>query len=208
MAIPTGSGEAPTAVSGSDADALNDAQGRAALARYRRRAIRLGATGIVSGLVGLALVALSPLSLPASDATGAGDRVVSYAFSFVVVMAVGGSLSLYRSRRMARLMRTSPWVSRPYRVSVDSFGNRRTAVVLVANGSAPEAVLVVSAFVWRVGELEEYDGKEILVAGDPSKVVVLRLPDSDSLFLARRPIIGWWRNRLRTAAMTKRSSRG
>ncbi len=156
----------------------------------------------------LTLASLTPFNLPSNDAADTGDRVIVQAIVFVAGMALIGSLSFYRSRHMMKLMRTSPWVRRHFHVNIRGFGGGRPALVLLENAAAPEAVFVVSALVWRVGELEEHDGKEILVAGNPSKVVVLRLPDSDSLFLARRPIIGWWRNRLRVAVMTKRSSLG
>lgn len=187
---------------------LSDARTRAALSRYRRRAMLLGGAGIVVSLGVLTLVALTPLSFPAGDATSAGDRAVAYVLGFVAVTTLAGLLSWHRAGRMTRLLRTNPWVSRRFCVSLDPLGNRRPALVLLEDAGTCEAVLVVSALRWRVGELRKRDGDEILAAGNPSKVVVLKLPDSDALFLARRPVVTWWRNKMRAAVMRDDASSG
>jgi hypothetical protein len=83
-------------------------------------------------------------------------------------------------------------------------GNHRPSLVLLAEEGHPEAVLLVSALRCRVGELEEHNGGEILVAGNPLERVILRLPESEVLLVARRPRIPWWREKMRAWAMDER----
>lgn len=181
--------------------ASEDALTRRALHRYRRRASRLVLIGSTALALLVGAAALTPLKLPRAGSTGVGDRAIVYVVAFVLVVVIAGLLSWRRASRIEGILHAAPWIERRYRVSVDPLGNRRPALVLLGGEASPEAVLVVSALRWRVGILQDRNGGEILVAGDPSRRVVLRLPDSDLLFFARRPLMRWWRRKMRTWAL-------
>jgi hypothetical protein len=166
--------------------------------------IATAAALLSGGLVGTLFLALR---LPSSEGGGADDRVATYAVAFVAVVGLAGVLALRRSSRIEAVLTSRPWVKRRYRISIDPHGNRRPSLVLLSDEVADEAVFLVSAMRWRVGELGEHDGEVLLTAGDPEKWLVVKPVESDSLFVARRPRMRWWRNRMRSAAMTRPEAR-
>jgi hypothetical protein len=151
-----------------------------------------------------AVFATTPLTFPAAESLDITDRVITYLVGGIGAAGLIGLLSLGRSIRIEALLSTSPWRKRRYRVYVDRMGNHRPSLVLLAEEGRPEAVLLVSALRWRVGEMEERNGGDILVAGNPLERVILRLPKSEVLLVARRPRIPWWREKMRTWAMDER----
>lgn len=180
--------------------ALDDQVTRRSMDRYRRRSLAMAVLCFGALALSAGIVAATPLTYPAADSYDL-DRVVGYVHGALVALGLIGLLSLARSFRIQALLSTSPWTERRYRAYVDPWGLDRPSLVLLPDRVHAEAVLVVSALRWRVGRLEENSGGEILVAGDPFKRVVLRLPESEGLLVARRPWMDWSRNRMRTLTL-------
>ena len=187
-------------MSNSGIAALDDEVTRRSMDRYRRRSLAMAVLCFGALALSAWIVAATPLTYPAADSYDL-DRVVGSVHGALVALGLIGLLSLARSFRIQALLSTSPWTERRYRAYVDPWGLDRPSLVLLPDRVHPEAVLVVSALRWRVGRLEENSGGEIFVAGDPFKRVVLRLPESEGLLVARRPWMDWSRNRMRTLTL-------
>lgn len=187
-------------MSNSGIAALDDQVTRRSMDRYRRRSLAMAVLCFGALALSAGIVAATPLTYPAADSYDL-DRVVGYVHGALVALGLIGLLSLARSIRIQAVLSTSPWAKRRYRVYVDPMGNHRPSLVLLPDADHAEAVLLVSALRWRVGELQENSGGDILVAGNPFKRVVLQLPGSDVLLVARRPWMDWSRNRMRTLTL-------
>jgi hypothetical protein len=126
----------------------------------------------------IAVFVAAPVTFPAAESLDIADRVITYLVRGIGAAGLIGLVSLGRATRIEALLSTTSWTERRDRVYVDPMGNHRPSVVLLAEEGHPEAVLLVSALRWRVGELEEHNGGEILVAGNPLERVILRLPET------------------------------
>jgi hypothetical protein len=117
------------------------------------------------------------------------------------LMGVGlGAVGLVRTVRVQRLVARSGWRQRRARFRVVGGGNGQPGLVLLPGGDEPEAVLSVSTTVFRWGALEGHDS--LWLTGDPlSRFAAVATPSRDVVIVVKRPILGWWRRRVRRIAL-------
>ena len=114
------------------------------------------------------------------------------AFSFGVV-------GLVRSVRVGRLVSKGGWRRRRAVFNVRGAGNGQPALLLTDDGAEPEAVLSVATtvFRWRVLAGVEW----LWVAGNPrSRFAAIATQDGEHVIMVKRPLLRWWRERLRRIA--------
>jgi hypothetical protein len=98
--------------------------------------------------------------------------------------------------RVRRLAARTGWRKRKAAFNVVGAGNGQPALLLVGEGDDPEAVLGVATTVNRWGALNGIDW--LWVAGNPlSRFAAVATPDGRRVIVVKRPILPWWRERLR-----------
>jgi hypothetical protein len=158
----------------------------AGLREYRRRAATAAVAGVVALPVGGSLI---------ERAGPVGGAVAVFgAMGFVF-----GAVGLVRVARVRRLASSSGWRKRKAMFNVVGGGNGHPALLLTGEGDEAEAILAVATTVFRWGAL---DGVEWLwVTGNPlSRFAAVATPDGSHVVVVKRPILPWWRNRLRRIA--------
>ena len=158
----------------------------AGLLEYRRRAARAALVGLGSILVGSALI----------------SRIGEFAGAVAVWGAMGlvvGVVGLVRVARIRRLSTSAGWRRRSAMFKVVGGGNGQPALILTGDGVEPEAVLGVATTVLRWNALGGTDW--LWVTGNPlSRFAAVATPDGAHVIVVKRPILRWWRNRLRRIA--------
>jgi hypothetical protein len=163
---------------------MNDAE--AGLREYRKRAARALIGGVAAFFIGGALI-------PVVGGIG-GVIGVFGAMGFTF-----GGVGLVRVVRVRRISRVSGWRQRKAQFRVVGGGNGQPGLLLEADESEPEAVLGVATTVFRWNALA---GKKTLwVTGDPlTRFAAVATPDFAHVIVVKRPLLPWWRRRLRRIA--------
>jgi hypothetical protein len=118
------------------------------------------------------------------------------------VMAMGvGVVGVIRTIRIRRLSERQGWRRREARFRVVGGGNGQPALVLLPSPAEGEAVLSVSTTVFRWGALDGSD--TVWLTGDPqTRFAAVGTADFGAIIVVKRPIVKWWRSRLRRIAMS------
>ena len=130
------------------------------------------------------------------DSLGGVGGAVSVLGAMAFVL---GSVGWIRAARVGRMALKHGWRKRRAVFRVVGGGNGQPALRLTDDGVEPEAVLGVSTTVFRWRAL---NGAEWLwVTGDPlSRFAAVATPDGAHVIVVKRPILAWWRERLRRIA--------
>jgi hypothetical protein len=158
----------------------------AGLREYRRRAALAAGGGGLAFIVGGWLI----------DTVGDIGGAVAV---FGMVALTFGVVGLVRVARVYRLASRSGWRPRKAAFNVVGGGNGQPALVLMADGGEPEAVLAVATTVFRWGAL--HGAESLWVTGNPlSRFAAVATPDGAHVVVVKRPLLPWWRARLRRIA--------
>lgn len=156
------------------------------LREYKRRATRAALVGLGSFLLGGALI--SRIGVVAGAATVWGAMGLVF-----------GIVGLVRVARIRRLSSSAGWRKRSALFDVIGGGNGQPALMLTADGVEAEAVLGIATTVFRWNALRGTDW--LWVTGNPlSRFAAVATPDGAHVIVVKRPIVRWWRKRLRRIA--------
>lgn len=158
----------------------------AGLREYRLRASRAAVGGALAFFLGGLLIDTL------GDVGGAAGVVGAVAFAF-------GAVGFVRVARVRRLASKDGWRQRSALFRMVGRGNGQPALLLAADDHEPEAVVSVSTTVFRWNALAGV--QTLWVTGDPlSRFAAVATPGFEHVIVVKRPLLPWWRGRLRQIA--------